>query len=162
MPNAGLDAGLDAAVDPSLDALADAVLAETPVLATKLTGALDDVAPRRALREVLRFLALCAASDRPLTPSRAVDDAWHELVLCTRTYARLCDTHFGRFLHHEPSDDDPRHARQFADTLGRYHLRFGVPDPRLWGEHPHLPSADCGGCEGDRRGDEPRCTSMPS
>jgi hypothetical protein len=35
-------------------------------------------------------------------PSRAVDDAWHEFILSTRTYHTFCDRAFGYYLHHTP------------------------------------------------------------
>jgi hypothetical protein len=33
-------------------------------------------------------------------PSRAVDEAWHEFILDTRTYTSFCHAAFGRYLHH--------------------------------------------------------------
>ncbi len=38
-------------------------------------------------------------------PSRAVDEAWHGLILCTGRYARFCDDAYGQFLHHHPEGD---------------------------------------------------------
>ena len=38
-------------------------------------------------------------------PSRAVDEAWHGLILCTARYAAFCDEAYGRFLHHHPEGD---------------------------------------------------------
>lgn len=38
-------------------------------------------------------------------PSRAVDEIWHGLILCTSRYARFCDDAYGRFLHHHPEGD---------------------------------------------------------
>ncbi len=35
-------------------------------------------------------------------PSRAVDIAWHEMILMTRTYHHFCERAFGRYLHHSP------------------------------------------------------------
>lgn len=37
-------------------------------------------------------------------PSRAVDIAWHELILCTHAYAVFCQKAFGYFLHHTPAE----------------------------------------------------------
>jgi hypothetical protein len=114
------------------------------VLHDKLVAALGVDRSRDALREVLRFLALTAEASEPLTPSLQVDRAWHELILCTRTYASLCQQLAGRFLHHEPGGAPLDHQRQFARTLLRYRARFGEPDRDLWGTAP-LPA--CGGCE---------------
>src|SRR3981189_3045928 len=35
-------------------------------------------------------------------PSRAVDEAWHGLILCTARYSEFCTTAYGKFLHHNP------------------------------------------------------------
>lgn len=37
-------------------------------------------------------------------PSQAVDDAWHEFMLFSRSYQAFCRTAFGRFLHHTPAE----------------------------------------------------------
>lgn len=37
-------------------------------------------------------------------PSQAVDVAWHELILFTKTYQLFCKQAFGRFLHHIPAE----------------------------------------------------------
>ncbi len=137
---------------PDLDheALAAALLNIKPVLRSKLVAACGVEAERAevALREVIRFLDLCAAAGRPLTPSPRVDDAWHEFVLCTREYADFCQQHFGRFVHHDPGGTDEDNRRQFRATLYAYAQRFEAPDPRWWGEAARdTPTANCGGCE---------------
>jgi hypothetical protein len=46
-------------------------------------------------------------------PSRAVDIAWHEMILMTRTYHHFCERAFGRYLHHSPEavmDEPLRHG----------------------------------------------------
>lgn len=35
-------------------------------------------------------------------PSKAVDEAWHEMILMTREYSWFCHKAFGRYLHHSP------------------------------------------------------------
>ena len=35
-------------------------------------------------------------------PSHAVDIAWHEMILMTRTYHHFCERAFGYYLHHSP------------------------------------------------------------
>jgi hypothetical protein len=35
-------------------------------------------------------------------PSKAVDEAWHEMILMTRDYTEFCERAFGRYLHHTP------------------------------------------------------------
>jgi hypothetical protein len=48
-------------------------------------------------------------------PSRAVDEAWHGLILCTARYAAFCDTAYGQFLHHHPEGGAPAAARAASD-----------------------------------------------
>jgi len=49
-------------------------------------------------------------------PSRAVDVAWHEMILMTRTYTAFCERAFGHYLHHSPDAvmDEP-----MRDSLSR-------------------------------------------
>ena len=132
-------------------ALAESVLRDKPVLFGKLRAAcdVDEVGAHAAMTEVLRFMNLCAyAATGPLTPSQRVDDAWHELILCTGYYADFCDRHFGRFVHHDPGGSDDQNARQFRETLRLYSCHFGTPPDEYWGHRPATaPTADCGGCE---------------
>ncbi|UUY04989.1 hypothetical protein LRS13_05520 [Svornostia abyssi] len=59
-------------------------------------------------------------------PSRAVDEAWHGLILCTARYADFCDAAYGRFLHHHPedggSDDHAPMGEQLARTVVAWSL----------------------------------------
>jgi len=52
------------------------------------------------------FLLFCHQARNKMVsmPSQVVDDAWHELILFTRTYELLCKKAFGRFLHHTPTE----------------------------------------------------------
>lgn len=43
-------------------------------------------------------------------PSRAVDEAWHGLTLCTARYATFCREACGCFLHHHPEGGSPAGA----------------------------------------------------
>lgn len=131
-------------------ALAADLLRRTPVLLDKIAAAckVEAAGAQAALTEVLRFLSLVVTGPGTLTPSPRVDDAWHELVLCTRLYMEVCDECFGGYVHHDPGGTPQDNRRQFAETLRRYALAFGDPDPALWGPRPPLaPSAECGACE---------------
>jgi hypothetical protein len=50
------------------------------------------------LEQFLDNASSCVAS-----PSKVVDEAWHEFVLHTRQYADYCMTRYGRFIHHVPT-----------------------------------------------------------
>ena len=58
------------------------------------------------LRQWLRCAGAALRDDVVIgMPSRAVDEAWHGLILCTARYAAFCDAAYGRFLHHHPEGE---------------------------------------------------------
>lgn len=68
--------------------------------------------PRQSVETGLRqWLRCCAPAlrDRQVIgmPSRAVDEAWHGLILCTARYSVFCKRAYGRFLHHHPEGGAP-------------------------------------------------------
>lgn len=74
------------------------------------------------LRQWLRCCGPALADDQVIgMPSRAVDEAWHGFILCTRRYADFCDRAYGRFLHHHPDGAGPAGAGpgDMAGQLGR-------------------------------------------
>lgn len=97
---------------------------------------------RRVDAEYRRFLYL-AATQGPVTPSDAVDRAWHLHLTYTRHYwDEMCGRILGRPLHHEPTEGGGRAARRFLGqyeaTLSRYRDTFGVAPPGdIW------PSPEC-------------------
>ncbi len=50
------------------------------------------------------WMFLCAVSDKPLSPPKIIDEAWHNFVLFTKEYASFCQGFCGRFVHHVPFD----------------------------------------------------------
>lgn len=60
------------------------------------------------LRQWFRCCAVALRDGQTIgMPSRAVDEAWHGLILCTVRYAAFCDAAYGRFLHHHPEGGAP-------------------------------------------------------
>jgi hypothetical protein len=51
-------------------------------------------------------------------PSRAVDEAWHGLILCTARYSAFCKEAYGGFLHHHPEGGAPAGLASGADPIG--------------------------------------------
>lgn len=142
------------------------LLREQPILRVKLARALfcPPAACETALAEVIKFLALAAdCTDAQITPSARVDLAWHEFILFTRSYSKFCEQNFGKMIHHEPSDDQHKNSRQYADTLRSYRQKFGEPPREYWAADKYstvrLDDADkldasgrtahCGTCESD-------------
>lgn len=101
----------------------------------------------RVITEYKRFLALAATSDYMMTPSKAVDAAWHLHLTYTHSYwGQLCDDILGRPLHHHPSDGSPGEDKKFSwmytRTLIAYEGLFGEPPPQdIWPHHdkPKIP-----------------------
>lgn len=86
------------------------------------------------LTEYRRFLYLAATSGRPVTPSEAVDQAWHLHLGYTRHYWDvLCAKILGRPFHHEPTaggrDEAARYRGQYEATLWLYRETFGAAPP---------------------------------
>jgi len=75
-------------------------------LKNKVRDELDGDHPVNVALEGLRewYLACLAAGPNATLgmPSRAVDVAWHEMILMTRTYHHFCERAFGYYLHHSP------------------------------------------------------------
>ncbi len=92
----------------------------------------------RVGREYRRFVFLCAHAGRPLTPSDAVDQAWHLHLCYSRSYwDRMCGEILESPLHHEPtrggSDDQSKFADWYQATLTAYESVFGAPPPEdIW------------------------------
>jgi hypothetical protein len=106
-------------------------------LKIKLREELDGDRPVNVALEGLRewYLAcLEAGPDATLgMPSRAVDVAWHQMILMTRTYHHFCRRAFGYYLHHSPEAvmDEPMRdglARTLAVVEGSgLTMAAGVP-----------------------------------
>lgn len=88
--------------------------------------------------EYRRFCYLACISDGEVTPSDAVDQAWHLHLTYSRDYwDHFCADVLRRRLHHGPTDgsaaDAARFRRQYADTLELYAATFGhAPHPDIW------------------------------
>jgi hypothetical protein len=132
-----------------IDHWVNELLSEVPLLLNKirLNTSLDTEAKAvEGLNETLRFLHLCSVADSSLTPSEVVDMIWHELILFTRTYYLFCNSKFGEFVHHQPSNDHTNVINQYKKTLTLYKLHFGTPNNHYW-PIPEKEMAKCGPCE---------------
>jgi hypothetical protein len=93
---------------------------------------------RRVTREYLRFVYLAMTAGHPVTPSLAVDEAWHLHLTYTRSYwEEMCGRVLGRPLHHEPTrggtDEEAKFAGWYARTLAAYRAAFGEEPPAaIW------------------------------
>ncbi len=87
----------------------------------------------RVIEEYRRFVYLTQVSDAQVTPSEAVDRAWHMHLTFTRDYWDVfCAEVLGKPLHHEPcagAEDMPRYRAQYEQTKALYLREFGGPAP---------------------------------
>lgn len=94
----------------------------------------------RVMREYRRFVLLAMTAGHPVSPSDAVDQAWHLHLTYTRSYWHgLCQQVLGRPLHHEPSRggaaETAKFASWYAQTLASYRAIFGEDPPAdIWPE----------------------------
>jgi hypothetical protein len=78
--------------------------------------------PRALIETGLRqWLRCCAPALRDGQiigmPSRAVDEAWHGLILCTARYSAFCSEAYGRYLHHHPEGGAPVEIAAARDPI---------------------------------------------
>ena len=70
------------------------------------------------LRQWLRCCAAALRDDQVIgMPSRAVDEAWHGLILCTARYQTFCATAYGKFMHHHPVGGAPADIPAATDPM---------------------------------------------
>ena len=90
------------------------------------------------LLEYRKFLYLCTTAGHAVSPSDAVDQAWHLHLCYTRNYWQdLCRNTLGFELHHGPTKGGRAERTKFADwyerTLSSYREAFGEnPPERVW------------------------------
>jgi hypothetical protein len=92
----------------------------------------------RVITEYRRFCFLAVTVAHQVTPSDAVDQAWHLHLTYTRDYwERFCPDVLGRALHHGPTAggaaEQHRFFDQYAATLRAYEHAFGMAPPAdIW------------------------------
>lgn len=71
---------------------------------------LRDDGVAKVMHGLREYFSICNAAGRGFVsmPSQAVDVAWHELLLFTRTYGEFCKRALGGYLHHTPAAALPR------------------------------------------------------
>ena len=93
---------------------------------------------RRVVDEYKRFMFLAVVADHQVTPSEAVDQAWHLHLLYTRSYWEdFCCRVLQTPIHHEPTKgghaESTRFHDQYAKTLASYETWFNESPPSdIW------------------------------
>lgn len=92
----------------------------------------------RVIQEYRRFLFLAARAGHPVTPSDAVDQAWHLHLIYTEDYwTGWCREVLGFPFHHGPTrggrTEQTKYSDWYARTLASYRDWFGTPPPSdIW------------------------------
>ena len=92
----------------------------------------------RVVTEYKRFCYLAVTAGHEVTPSDAVDQAWHLHLTYSRDYwERFCPHVLGTPLHHGPTAggdaERQRYYDQYARTLQSYEAHFGAAPPAdIW------------------------------
>jgi len=92
----------------------------------------------RVMTEYRRFLFLAATTGLEVTPSDAVDQAWHlHLAYSQHYWGVLCGNILGVPLHHGPTEggraERTRYDVQYRATLDSYRAAFGeAPPVDIW------------------------------
>ncbi len=94
----------------------------------------DDAHAARVIHEYKRFCYLACTAGHEVTPSDAVDQAWHLHLTYSRDYWReFCPQVLGKDLHHGPTagggHERDRYYDQYAATLASYEATFDEPPP---------------------------------
>ena len=102
----------------------------------------------RAIDEYRKFLYLGVVADFGVTPSKVIDQVWHEHLLFTRAYDEFCREVLGRPFEHFPElvstgEQTSTFASQYQATLNLYEEEFDVtPPPDIWATTKFAPGID--------------------
>ncbi|MEZ0483833.1 glycine-rich domain-containing protein [Fibrella aquatica] len=96
---------------------------------------------QRVLEEYRKFLFLCCVTPTGVTPSDAVDQAWHLHLTYTKSYwIDLCRHTLGHDIHHNPTQGGVSEGEKFdgmySHTHDLYEHYFGATPPAdIWPEN---------------------------
>ncbi|MBI3671503.1 hypothetical protein HY249_01775 [Candidatus Azambacteria bacterium] len=79
-----------------------------------------------------RFLFVSIVSGDICSPSRIIDEIWHEFILHTTHYRNFCDKNNGSFIDHTPSDIPE--IEGYIRTKALAESIFGQLDEFCWPE----------------------------
>ncbi|THV35690.1 glycine-rich domain-containing protein [Glycomyces buryatensis] len=109
----------------------------------------------RCMDQAAAFLAACAVTAEPLSPSMAVDIGWHMFILHTRDYAAFCEQVAGQFIHHVPHESEEQGEADVQAVLDRSAAAIRKAgfrlDAELWSS---LKAGKCSQCK-DGCADDP-------
>jgi hypothetical protein len=88
----------------------------------------------RAINEYKKFIYLGSVSNFTVTPSKTIDQVWHEHLLFTKAYRDFCSDVLGFSFDHNPelipiTSETGIFNAQYLDTLELYKTEFGIDPP---------------------------------
>jgi hypothetical protein len=90
----------------------------------------------RVVEEYRKFAFLMAAADHMAVPSDQIDQAWHQHLQYTRSWADFCRNAMRQTIDHEPTRGGCAETDRFKDlyerTLASYGRFFGEPPEDIW------------------------------
>ena len=92
----------------------------------------------RVIGEYKKFVYLGVVSSSPVTPSKVIDQVWHEHLLFTKAYRDFCKEVIGQDFDHAPElipieDQTLIFNDQYLDTLALYNTEFNAEPPAdIW------------------------------
>ncbi|MDB6025570.1 MAG: hypothetical protein JWM68_1793 [Verrucomicrobiales bacterium] len=92
---------------------------------------------KRVIAEYKRFAFLAVAAGHPVSPSEAIDQAWHLHLTYTQSYWKtFCPEVLQMPFHHNPTKGGADEHAKFADwyqkTIESYRTFFGEPPQDIW------------------------------
>lgn len=93
----------------------------------------------KAILEYKKFVYLGVVSDFAVTPSKILDQVWHEHILFNKAYRQFCAEVIQYEFDHNPElipaeDQTGTFNAQFLETIQLYKEEFGIDPPHeIWG-----------------------------
>jgi hypothetical protein len=110
-----------------MSSLLEVMSSENPDLVLRYQNklGLDEQQARQLFDDTKRFLFLCGTVPGKWSPTKIIDEGWHNMILFTQDYADFCQRFFGRFIHHSPhkmanpdrTGSSPAETREAARNL---------------------------------------------
>jgi hypothetical protein len=116
--------------------------ASTKAFADKLTRKQDwpKQFAMKAIWEYKKFVYLGVTSDFNVTPSKVIDQVWHEHLLFSSGYRKFCDEVIEYDFDHNPelvpvTSQTGVFQAQYYETIALYNQEFGsIPPEDIWGD----------------------------
>ena len=92
----------------------------------------------KAITEYKKFVYLGIVSDFSVTPSKIIDQVWHEHLLFTKAYRAFCNDVIQYEFDHSPElvpmiDQTGTFNAQYLETIALYKTEFGIDPPfNIW------------------------------